>query len=170
MEFKLSAEEKEEIETTANALDALDKLTRLHALDAELIEAQRLRDDAKELYKTRNAAVETANENLLAELRKAPAEPLPLIDGARSDVTSATKGDDAWRNVPIADLGLKAKVLAALADVGISNIGGISDWSAKKPLTDIKGIGEAKALDIDEALTRYWKEHPQPTITVSFAT
>jgi hypothetical protein len=148
----------------SEARNSIDKLTRLHVLDADLIAAQRACEDAHDLHKAAKAAVEKATDKLLAELRKSPAEPLPLIDGVPSDATSASQasasnGKDAWRGVPIADLGLSAATRVAMGDAGIFTIGGISDWSAEKPLTDIKGVGQKKADEIDAALVRYWELH-----------
>jgi hypothetical protein len=77
----------------------------------------------------------------------APAAPMP------------PKDDERWRSVPVtklADYGLSARIIDILEDAEIFTIGHVSDWTAKKPLTAIGGIGEAKAKKIDDALIDFW--------------
>ena len=40
-------------------------------------------------------------------------------------------------------------------------LGDLADWTSKYQLTDINGIGPAKATQIDEALDKFW-ESRQP--------
>jgi len=66
--------------------------------------------------------------------------------------------DDSWRGVPVAKLDIKPTLAVLLADRHLSTIGHIADWTAGgKELTDIQGVGAAKAEAIEEALTKFWK-------------
>lgn len=82
----------------------------------------------------------------------------PLPFGLDELAPEAT-GPDAWKAVPLSSLGLSPKVIEKLEDAGLRTLGALAAWT--KPLTDVKGIGEAAAEKIEEATARYWKENPQ---------
>ncbi len=74
--------------------------------------------------------------------------------------------DDSWKSVPLADLvdkdGLPAKVAQLLGDAGINTLGELAAYSEPaasgytKKLTDIAGIGPAKADAIEAATAAFW--------------
>lgn len=68
--------------------------------------------------------------------------------------------DESWKEVSIATLGLPAGVVKSLneADNHIFTIGDLATWTAKYALTDIEGIGQAKADKIDDALAKFWAD------------
>lgn len=68
--------------------------------------------------------------------------------------------DESWRLETLASLGLPKKLLEKLAenDPPLQTVGDVSDWiDADKRLTDIKGVGQAKAELIEQALEEFWK-------------
>lgn len=74
---------------------------------------------------------------------------------------------NAWRAVPISDLDLLPGLVAILAEnpsKPIKTIGDLADWtSARRPLTEISKVGEAKAEKIEAALDDFWRKHPEFT-------
>lgn len=79
-----------------------------------------------------------------------------------SAAASALTGDlanpnpNAWRSIPIEQLGLKAALQAKLIDSGISTIGQLEDLRASHDgLKSIKGVGQAKADAIEEAVLNW---------------
>lgn len=74
---------------------------------------------------------------------------------------------NAWRAVPISDLDLLPGLVAILAEnpsKPIKTIGDLADWtSARRPLTEISKVGEAKAEKIEAALDGFWRKHPEFT-------
>lgn len=69
---------------------------------------------------------------------------------------------EVWREVALESLGISEKLLEKLAENGrpIKTLGDIADWTKEFELTDIDGIGPAKAEDIQAACDKYWAEHP----------
>ncbi len=74
--------------------------------------------------------------------------------------TNGHATSENWRGVSLKELGLSEKILACLADAKIETMGALADWSKRNRITDVKGIGEAAAETIEEATTKYWREHP----------
>jgi hypothetical protein len=115
--------------------------------------------DAKEAAKAAKEAHDTAVEELMETIRDVqrggPA--LPLFDKPRAE---AGAEDTSWREAPLSDLGLSPGILKALAECEghpITTVGQLADWTAAEHrLTDIKGIGEGKAEEIDKALELFW--------------
>lgn len=70
---------------------------------------------------------------------------------------------EAWRAVHVDTLGLASQTVAALVEANRATIGDLADWTAHNPLTDLKGIGDAKACAIEDALTEFWSQHPEYT-------
>lgn len=69
---------------------------------------------------------------------------------------------EGWQDVPLSEAlaNISETVIEALAEARLTTIGELSDWLAEpgkfNRLTDIKGIGEAKAAAIEAALEAFW--------------
>jgi hypothetical protein len=85
----------------------------------------------------------------------------PVAETSVAEKSAPARPDESWRLVPVAVLegfGLSVGVTAKLKDAGLYSIGSIADWTAfGKRLTDIAGIGEAKADAIESALAGFWE-------------
>lgn len=67
-----------------------------------------------------------------------------------------------WREVPISSLNLPTPITEALTEARFFTLGTIADLTAKgKPLTEIPGIGSAKAEKLEAAINRWWVDHPE---------
>lgn len=68
--------------------------------------------------------------------------------------------DDSWKVIEVAELGrhgLSDGVITKLYDAGMSTLGAMANWSSSgKRLTDLPGIGESKAAEIEDALESFW--------------
>lgn len=115
----------------------------------------------------------SACKDELKELRDAHAAALSALVTATGGDTSAailTSSADAeppedWRTVSLDDRryfpSLTRGIVKSLANSGISTLGPLADWTAAgKYLTDIAGIGQAKAELIEQATADYWAKFP----------
>lgn len=91
----------------------------------------------------------------------------PLLNPTPAEEQPAASPDDAWQKTPLADLGLSPKILEAMEVARLRTVGELADYSRQYMLTDIKGIGPAKAEEIEDALTKFWAEHPEYTAPVA---
>lgn len=108
----------------------------------------------------------------LRRAARACSEELPLFDApapsaataAGQQPATATQAapDDAWRSVPITELGLTESLTDKLQEAGIETIGQLEDQRAgqgpkpgPKGLREIKGIGQGK-VDVIEAAVLKW--------------
>ena len=77
----------------------------------------------------------------------------------------AEGGDADWRALPVGTLkehGLAAAVVGKLEVAGLTTLGAVQDWtSSGKQLTDIDGIGGAKAEAIEDAYEKFWAARNQ---------
>lgn len=111
-------------------------------------------------------------EAKILDINLSMVEELPLFDQGRADdddqadeddqdeAPAAEKPDESWRMVPVGTLdefGLAQGVIAKLKDAGLYCVGSIADWTKSKKLTDVPGIGEAKADAIESALAGFWE-------------
>jgi hypothetical protein len=118
--------------------------------------------DAKQA-KERVEGLYTELRNYIDELSK----PLPLFDKKKGEQAPAKALDDeAWRGVPIETLvshGLPQSLVVRLGEASLTTIGLLADFTnAGKRLTDLDGVGEAKAEKIEQALERFWSEWKAP--------
>lgn len=90
----------------------------------------------------------------------------PLLNPTPAEEQPASP-DDAWQKTPLADLGLSPKILEAMEVARVRTVGELADYTRQYMLTDIKGIGPAKAEEIEDALTKFWAEHPEYTAPVA---
>lgn len=132
--------------------------------------------DAAAIYKAAKAEYKVASERLQSLKARGPEE-LPLFDKKRDSQEVATEGDstaplgdgeaegntaddDLWRSVPLSSLeSIPAPVLAKLAenDPAIETLGQLADWKTEFSITNVKGIGKAKAEVIEAAVAEYRK-------------
>lgn len=98
---------------------------------------------------------------------KAPVGPPVLPADAVTQTEDDQAEDTSWRVVAVAELGLAEGVVERLLEAAFPNLGAIADWTASgKLLTDIDGIGPAKAEQIEQALERFWAERRSQTASV----
>lgn len=130
--------------------------------------------DATRKFKEAKKKLEQIDCKLL-DVNRSLVEELPLFDRAAltaknrtepvaetsvAEKSAPARPDESWRLVPVAVLegfGLSVGVTAKLKDAGLYSIGAIADWTQSKKLTDVSGIGEAKADAIESALAGFWE-------------
>lgn len=90
-------------------------------------------------------------------------EEYPLFDRKAQDagvVADPSEGDQSWRSASILELGgygLTPAVIVKLGEDGIGTMGTLADHTnSGKLLTDIPGVGRAKAEAIEAALEGFW--------------
>lgn len=145
---KAIAEKKSEIEKQEEVVqDAKDKLDSKRAvLNTFNNELSELQDDLDRL----------ASGQFAERLDFESEAQIPAGDSA----TPASETIVDWRQVRMDSFGLSDAVVASLTAADLMTLGAISDWCKDKPLTDIKGIGQAKGEQIEKAMERFWSEHP----------
>jgi hypothetical protein len=92
----------------------------------------------------------------LQRLCLATQEELPLFDRPADAVVEP----EPWRSHPVAELGLPDGIVTALEEAGLATVGAMADYTEDHQITDVLGIGQAKADKIDEALLVFWATHP----------
>jgi hypothetical protein len=91
------------------------------------------------------------------EIPVIPKEPPVTMKGKVPDTLKLT---GPARDVPVDDL-FSASVVEKLAGANIDTVGKLADWTASgRLLTDIDGIGEKKADDIQETMVDFWAKFP----------
>ena len=109
-------------------------------------------DQAKENVKYLNQVFQRS----IADLRKlvrCGIEPSPLFDEPKDE------NEDPRLEMTVSKLDLPQIIFKLFGDAKIETISDIAAWTKGNKLTDIKGIGEAKAEEIEAALERFWKEN-----------
>jgi len=100
--------------------------------------------------------------------------PAPLFDSIAASVsadvtvsqtlgqTDPAASDDAWKSLPLSSLKLSEKIVALLTENGVTTFGQLEDLRASRwENPKIKGLGEKKQQEIEDAVVGYWTEHPQ---------
>lgn len=108
-------------------------------------------------------------EQLLELIRKVKNPPsMPLFDGVPEPNRASSETDvtctepQAWRSVPLSEalVGLPEAIVTSLNESNLQTMGELADWTAayggRNKLTDIAGIGPAKAEKIEQALVDFW--------------
>jgi hypothetical protein len=141
-------------------------LAKIVTLNRSVSEAREEFDRADRARKIAKEILEE-QQDILNRFIASLDEELPLFDRPE-----APAEDDAWRDQPLEGLrGPDAKplspaVLQALAenDPPLTTLGAVADWSrGGKALTDIKGIGEAKAEAIQAIFDHFWDQRAAAT-------
>jgi hypothetical protein len=124
---------------------------------AELRKQVRLREievaDAKAALKAAEGRLKAMQEDFDKYLDYwiDPGRTMPLFGQASDDMD--------WSGVLVEELGLPAPVAKKLQDAELRTLGELAAYSnSGKPLTDINGIGEAKAELVEQALGRFWQK------------
>lgn len=163
-----------------------DLLARIRKQESRVSMAESEVDWRKESLKEAKASFE-GEVSLLRKLICQRDEKLPLFDGPKA-TGSATPSvaeekndnaaaeeesqaaepsqtpDESWREVEISSLDIADSLATKLYESSIETIGDLTDWqSSGKQLTDIKGVGQAKADKIADAMEAFWKANPQYT-------
>lgn len=103
-----------------------------------------------------NAAFVPSGETIDADYTLAQLEwSESVADAARE------KLDESWKVIEVSELcrhGLSDGLISKLYDAGMITLGAMANWSRSgRQLTDLAGIGESKAAEIDEALASFWQ-------------
>jgi hypothetical protein len=107
-------------------------------------------DKAKREASAAKHALDDADEDLRDFIRKGPDAQMEL----------PLEEESPWRDVLMSSLSLDPKIVEKLTNANLDTIGKIADHTVEYELTDIEGIGPAKAELIQHALDDYWKDHP----------
>ena len=139
-----------------------EHLDEIRKLNAKVREYRSEYEDAAAEAKSRKKSLEAAQDQLSDLIARGP-ETMPLFDGPKPAAKPGPKPkkaaapDEVWRADIIPDLDLAPSIVEKLAEAGLHTIGDLADWSAGgRLLQDIDGIGEAAAVKIDDAMTKYW--------------
>lgn len=90
------------------------------------------------------------------------AEESTEADDQSSEEAESTDDSEAWRAVEIGEINVPESILNKLIEAGIETVGDLADWSGSgKKLTDINGIGAAKAEKIEAAMDEFWAERQE---------
>lgn len=130
--------------------------------------AERLVEGAKAALKIAKAEFETAvaEWGSYTEKNRHPLFGDPLEKGSTPAANS--QDDEPWRAVTLGSIGVSDWVCTILSDHIRTTLGDAVDWIDSHPDTTVPfevigGIGEAKSLEITQAMDRYWEEHPRET-------
>lgn len=122
--------------------------------------------------KQAKAGAKLALEELQAIVNRGP-ETYPLFDGPTTTATSTAQphvaeattdapagdpdDDESWRDVEVGELKIPTGIVDKLIEAELETVGKLANWTASwKLLTDIGGIGQAKAEKIEQALVEFW--------------
>lgn len=162
---------------------AEELLTEIQLKQQEVDELKKKSDEAKEKAKDAKDRWELAVGEQAILIRQSKEGMGPLFTNkngasngkAKVNVHVRPVEDTSWRNVPLTEAlqGIKAAVIAKLAEADLRTVGELQDFVNAKgkegytdPLTLIKGIGAATAEKISQALAEFmarWRAaHPQP--------
>lgn len=162
-----TAEETEVIEPTQEETagrDPTDELAQLTDWAVRIEEQEREVAKLESLWNCAKAEAKAAKENYelgVTKLRQLvrehndPQRSLPF-DGQTGEADAAT-----WKATTLEELEITGQTYLALADAGIKTLGDIAKHTAEFALTDIKGIGPAKAESLEAKLADWWAAHPE---------
>lgn len=150
------------------------------ATDPDLSQLFKLRDRVRELeareyqahenYKVAKKNRESAQaevDDYIDEMRQPTlfnVDALPRPEAAKPAEAQDDESDD-WKATTTAELGLPVPIVTLLDahNPAIRTLGDIADFTASGgQLTDIKGIGEAKATKIEDACNAFWGRYGRP--------
>jgi hypothetical protein len=169
----LPAEPEEQADETPDAVRA--ERDTLRKWEAEIhAQADRVAEatiDHEEKKLTASSAKKQLDLELeeLARLAGMRCGPGPLFNGAQTDANGELfpndqPPDEPWREATLDELGITGALAEKLIDAEIETLGDIADWTnSGHTLTDIPGVGEAKADVIQAACEKY--SYRWPTVT-----
>lgn len=99
---------------------------------------------------------------LFEQAKNVAAEPASSVKKPAENITENITDPDAWMSLPLSALKLSEKVVTLLTENGVTTFGQLEDLRAsrwEKP--KIRGLGEKKQQEIEDAVVGYWTEHPQ---------
>ena len=155
------------VESLQNEIDMLRKHDEAaREIGEEIARLKSKYENAKSISSDYKKQLEAAYERLAEHSRQRPTYG-PLFDKPDDEAVEDKEGRDPtdWRGVPLCDLGIADTVLEKLAeyDPPLTTIGELSDFTAGDGrLTDIPGVGDAKAEVIEQALEKFLAEQNQP--------
>lgn len=126
-------------------------------LGAECREAKEIWQSAKEDASEKKKAYDALVDSLIEATRD---QPMPLFGENKNGVHPSVNGDgdESWREVSIATLGLPAGLVAKLKDANIEILGQLANFTSEgNILEQIAGVGQAAARKIEKAVERYWE-------------
>ncbi len=132
------------------------------ALREELSDAALQLLELEVQVKAAKATYKEEVEELRRHIAKGP-EKFPLFDPPAADEPTGT---DHWRSVTVTEVGIPEGLCTKLRENPenpLATLGDIVDWQADgyHHLTDIPGIGEGKADQLEKCMTAYWDAHPE---------
>lgn len=134
------------------------KQSDIQAAERKVAEAEGDWKGAQQDAKDAKQYFDSAVSNLRAIIRRNADQPeLPFADEPQAD--------EAWRAVTLESLGLSGKLVDILVENDLDTMGKLADYTAgEKLLTDLNGVGPAKAEEIEAACQKYWEQNPRECI------
>lgn len=75
-----------------------------------------------------------------------------------------TEQPETWQAVRLETLGIPQTIVTLLDEgAGLQTVGALAEFTKRNRLTDISGVGIAKAEQIEAALESFWADHPEYT-------
>lgn len=140
---------------------ALGVLLEIERAEKKVEDAERAWHTSREQTKELHKAFDTAVAQMRAVIKRRN-QPLLPFDAATGEVKPAEP--EAWRRVPVEDLGIKPRTAKALRDGGLETIGAIADFHADdQSLNRIPGLGQGAVDEVADAMERFWRDHPEHT-------
>jgi|GEM_PF-4225117 len=136
----------------------------LFKLQDRINEAASREHAAKENYsiaKKNREAAQAALSEYIEEMR----QPSLFTKPADSTKKIATSDPEPWRKTTIEELSIPEQITEKLRDhhPQLITLGAIADFTmAGNQLTDVKGIGEAKAAQIEGCINNFWESYSGP--------
>lgn len=132
---------------------ATESLKRFEAQERKCQRLEREVNECKEELKQAKASYDFAVGELRRMVREPDADEAPLFGKP-----------DAWREIEISALGLSEKLTGLLVEkVDGNTMGHLADWlKADHAVIQITGFGPAAIEKFDNAMERFWRDHPQP--------
>lgn len=103
-----------------------------------------------------------AGRLVVANIAEIPTdEVLEDDEDTSGELPGTLKSEGPWREVSLDEL-FSGAVLKSLKKAGLQNVGDLADYTAgESRLTDIAGIGEGKAQQIEDRMLQFWRDNPQ---------
>lgn len=134
----------------------------------DVVECEKEESRTKKLHASAKAALEKAWLRLgdVIDEQKKGMEPNLFNSGFEKP-----KEGESWREVFIGSIGLPDALSEKLIEADINSVGKLADFSnSGKMLTDIPGVGAAKAEQINDALTAFWEKRNNAAAAAKAAT